>query len=276
LQRFGEVRVVAQVLHRVDQRELEPGQVAAVEHLADHHLEQAGIHCARRYHFMQFPDRQAGLGRCRKRFRGGRGDRLPDEIVDELEDDAVTRRPRVDDVLAEGGEHGLQFREGRVVSADHDVELAKLRFDGSTGERCVDEAHALFRQRFAHLRGCRRFARRRVDHHETLVRHGRNAVLAVDDFLDLRRAGHAQDDDVGVARNIGIGLDFRGARCQKISEGCAVAIDPHRQRKALGDEILGDAVAHEADADEADAGLVHLLTPRCVDSSRRPSARAPK
>src|SRR5437764_1963971 len=39
-QRFGEVRVVAQVLHRVDERELEAGHVA-LEHPADHHLEYA-------------------------------------------------------------------------------------------------------------------------------------------------------------------------------------------------------------------------------------------
>src|SRR5215471_20558756 len=46
-QGFREVRVVAQVLHRVDQRELESREIAALEHLADHQLEDAGVDCAR-------------------------------------------------------------------------------------------------------------------------------------------------------------------------------------------------------------------------------------
>ncbi len=42
-QRFGEVRVIAKILHRVDQRELEPRKVARFQHLARHHLEDAGV-----------------------------------------------------------------------------------------------------------------------------------------------------------------------------------------------------------------------------------------
>src|SRR6266581_6670726 len=41
-QRFGEVRVVAQVLHRVDQRELEAGEIA-LEHLSRGELEDPGV-----------------------------------------------------------------------------------------------------------------------------------------------------------------------------------------------------------------------------------------
>src|SRR5215475_2757253 len=42
-ERFREMRVVAQVLHRVDERELESSEIAAFEHLAHHQLEDAGI-----------------------------------------------------------------------------------------------------------------------------------------------------------------------------------------------------------------------------------------
>ena len=95
------------------------------------------------------------------------------------------------------------------------------------------------------------------------LRDRRDAVLAVDDFLDLRRAGHAQEDDVVAASEVGVGRHFLGTRGEQVLERLAVAVRAHRERKALGDEVLGDAVAHEAEADESDAGLsVHAF--RCV------------
>jgi hypothetical protein len=53
-QRFGEVRVVAKILHRVGQRELEAREVAVVlEHLAQDHLEDAGVDRAGRNDLVQ-------------------------------------------------------------------------------------------------------------------------------------------------------------------------------------------------------------------------------
>ena len=211
---------------------------------------------------VQLPDRQARLG------RGGAAPRrvavaiaCAMKLLMSFSTMPWPGGTGVDDVLAERGEHRLQFRERRVVGADHDVELAQLRLDRRARERRVDEAHALRGERLAHLRGRRRLARRRVDDDEPLARHAGDAVLAVDDLLDLRRAGHAQEHDVGVARDVGVGLHFLGARREQVLERLAVAVDAHRQRKALGDEVLRDAVAHEADADESDARLVHVLPP---------------
>ena len=103
--RFGEVRVVAEIFRGVRQRELEPRQVAALEHLADDHLEHAGIDGAGRNHFMQLANRQSGFRRRRARFGGRGANRLCDEVIDELQDDPVTGGAGMDDVLAECGKY---------------------------------------------------------------------------------------------------------------------------------------------------------------------------
>ena len=277
-QRLREVRVVAQVLHRVDQGELEAGQVAvALEHLPHHHLEDAGVHGARRDHLVQLGDRQAGLRGGGERLGRRRGDRLRDEVVDELQHDAVPRRPGVDDVLAERLQHRLQVRERRVVGADHDVEPALLGLHRRARERRVDEAHALRGEVVAHLRRRRGLARRRVDDDHPAARHRRDALGPVDDLLDLRRPGDAQEHDVGVARHVRVGLSLLRPGGQQVLERLAVAVGAHRERKALGDEVLRDAVAHQADADEADAWFAHWEFPfgrlRIAELSRSPSAR---
>ena len=121
--------------------------------------------------------------------------------------------------------HGLQLRERRVVGADHDVEPALLRLDRRARERRVDEPHALRRERLAHLGGGRRLARRRVDDDRGPgARDARDAVLADDDLLDLRRAGDAQEHDVGVARDVGVGRHLLRARREQVLERLAVAV----------------------------------------------------
>ena len=70
------------------------------------------------------------------------GDRLRDEVVDELDHEAVAGRARVDDVFAKRLQHGLQRGERRVVGADHDVELAELGLDRRARKRRIDEQHA--------------------------------------------------------------------------------------------------------------------------------------
>ena len=165
------MRVVAEVLHRVDERELEAGQIAvALEHLAHHHLEDAGVDGAGGDHLVQLLDRQARLRGGRARFGGGRGDRLRDEVVDELQRVAVPRRARVDDVLAERREHGLQLREHRVVGADHRVEPALLGLDRRARERRVDELARFAPKSIADRRRRRGLGGRRVDDDQSLAR----------------------------------------------------------------------------------------------------------
>ena len=96
------MRVVAQILHRVRERELEPGQIAiAVEHLAHHHLEDPRVDRARGDHLVQFPQREPGLHSRGAGFGRRSGDRLRDEVVDELQRVAVPGRAGMDDILTE-------------------------------------------------------------------------------------------------------------------------------------------------------------------------------
>mgnify|MGYP003694353799 CR=1 FL=1 len=76
----------------------------------------------------------------------------------------------------------------------------------------------------------------------------RDAIGAEDDFLDLRRAGDAKEDDVGATREVGVGLHFLGALREQIFDRRAIAVRANRQRITLGDQVLRDAVAHEPDA----------------------------
>ena len=283
-QRLGEMRVVAQILHRVDERELESGQVAVVvEHLAHDHLEDARVHGAGRDDLVHLAQRDARLRRGRAGLGRRRRDRLRDEVVDELDHEAVTGRSGVNDVLAERLQHGPERLERRLVGADHDVEPPLLGLDRRSGERRIDEADAGERERFAHLRRRGRLARRRVDDDEPDPRGGGDAVLAMDDLLDLRRARDAEDDDVRRPRHVRVGRDLLRACGEQVRERRAIAMRAHRQRKALRDEVLRDPVTHETEADEADARLrarrcIHVRPPRkkeWPDPRSHPQVRPP-
>jgi hypothetical protein len=89
------------------------------------------------------------------------------------------------------------------------------------------------------------------------------AVAAVDDRFDLGRPGDAEEHDVRLACDLGIGSDFPGPRGDDVSERLAVPVHAHRERKSLGEEVPGNAVTHQAEPDEADArlrvrGCVHV------------------
>ena len=132
----------------------------------------------------------------------------------------------------------------------------------STGVRASGAStkrDALRRRAFAHLRRRRRLARRRVDDDQSLARAARDAVGAVDDFLDLRRAGHAQEHDVAAARELGVVATSFAPAASRSSSGLRLRCSAHRERIALGDEVLRDAVAHQPEADEADAWLCSMF-----------------
>jgi hypothetical protein len=130
----------------------------------------------------------------------------------------------------------------------------------------------------------RRARQRRVDHGDAArgqfrrqpLRHLRPRGRGVDDgaharplaghrrdgLLHLRRAGHAQHDNVGLAphRREIWNLD-RAARNQ-ILDRLAPAVGADAQRPALLHRVLRHAPAHQADADEADHRFrVHALSP---------------
>ena len=156
---------------RIDERELEAGEIAvALEHLAHDHLENAGVDGAGGNHLVQLLDREARFRGGRARFGGGRGDRLRDEVVDELERVAMSRRARVNDVLAERESTGFSSREHRILGADHRIEPTLLRLDRRARERRVDELRALRAEIHPDRRRRRGLGRRRVDDDQSLAR----------------------------------------------------------------------------------------------------------
>jgi hypothetical protein len=233
--RLGEMRVVAQILRRVRQREPQARQVAAFEHAPDEHLEQPGVHGARGNDLVQLSNRQARLRRGRARFRGRRADRLRDEVVDELQDDAVTGRACMDDVLAERRERRPKLRERFVVRSDDDIEPSLLRLERRAGERRVDKAHVLLGEELAHARGRRRLARRCVDDDQARARGARDPLRAEHELFHLGRARHAQDHDVAVARKLGRAGRFRGAGGEEVVGRSAVAMQQQRERMPVGE-----------------------------------------
>ena len=95
------------------------------------------------------------------------------------------------------------------------------------------------------------------------------AVWRAHEGLDLRRAGHAEEDDVAVARERLRALGLLGAASHEVIDRSAVAMAEDGKRKTLGEEIFRHAVAHEAEADEADA-FGHADQSNCVYSLTAP------
>src|SRR5205823_12754698 len=123
------------------------------------------------------------------------------------------------------------------VGADHRVKPPFLGLLRRARERRVDVERALWREIAADLGGRRRLGGRGIDDDEALARSAENAVLAIDDLLDLRRPGHAKDYDVRAFRQLRVGLRLAGTRCQDVLSRFAIPVHAYRQWKALGHEI---------------------------------------
>jgi imidazolonepropionase-like amidohydrolase len=152
----------------------------------------------------------------------------------------------VEHVLREAAQHRLEAREGGRVGAHHDVEPALLGLDRRARERRVDEDGAGALGRRAHPRRGRRLARRAVDDHEAGALRGEQAVLAGDDRLDLRRARHAEEDDLRVLGERPRGGRLGGAGGEQVGHPLAVAVHREGERVALREQVLRHAVPHEA------------------------------
>jgi len=75
----------------------------------------------------------------------------------------------------------------------------------------------------------------------------------------LRRAGDAEEHDIGRANQRCDILRFLRAAFHEIVDGLPVAMAEHGERKAFFHDVLRHAMAHEADADEADAFVGHRV-----------------
>ena len=201
----------------------------------------------------QLLQRQPRLGGRGNGFRDRRRGGHRQHVVHQLQRVAVPGPSDVDDVLAVRREHRLQRLEVGRLGADHRVEPAFLGFLRRAGQRGVDEACAACREVGADARARCRFGGRRVDHVEARSRRGEQAVIGIDVLFHLRRAGDAEDHDIGTRRQFGARADLDRAGGEQILQVGAVAMRLEAECEALGEQVLRDAVAHHAEADESDA-----------------------
>ena len=66
----------------------------------------------------------------------------------------------------------------------------------------------------------------RVDDDQPLRARAGQAVVALDDGLDLRRARDADEDDVAPARDLGVRRCLGRAGVEQVAEALAVAVAP--------------------------------------------------
>jgi hypothetical protein len=183
--------------------------------------------------------------------------------VDQLQLVGGAQRPGMDDDFGERLEHRLQLRERAGIAAGHHDQAAFLGLLGRAHERRVGEAAAALGDRRRDFQSRGRLGGRAVGD-DLAGRHAlEQAVPAEDVVLDLRRAGDAQEYDVGPPREVGRRVGLAGAPLQQVLDGLPVSVAEDRQRIALLHDVLGDAVPHKADADESDPCLCrHLQSPR--------------
>ena len=166
---------------------------------------------------------------------------------------AAAGRADVEDVLAERLQHRLERREVGRLGADHGVQAPFLGLLGRARQRRIDVARCRGGEVGAEPLGRRRLGGRGVDHDQAVARAREQALRAVDDLLDLRRAGDAEEDDVGAARAPRHCSSPPARRRRAGRRGVMrLRLTLKVSGIALGQQVLRHAVAHHADADESD------------------------
>ena len=82
-------------------------------------------------------------------------------------------------------------------------------------------------------------------------------AFTVDQVLDLRRAGDAQEHDVRSADQASHVLGLLGATAHQILHRLTVAMSQHCQRESFLHQVLRYAVTHESRPDKADLLVRH-------------------
>ena len=159
------------------------------------------------------------------------------------------------------------------VAADHDVERSLPGVLRRAAQWCVDQRDPFRRELLRHAPRRGRLGGRAVDDEQGPADRS-EPVLPLHDRLDLRRAGHAEHDDVALLGDLPRAGRLLRAASLEIVDRLALAMGEHGQRPAFLDDVLRHAVAHEPDADEADP-LFHG-TPPCASLVRLCDLRGKK
>ena len=133
----GHAIVIAEILSRIGQAELEPRVVVLLEDLGDDELENAAVGASPSDHLGEAREIDAGRRAGAERFGDEGSVAHRDEVVDELGTRAGADLTHVEDVLAERFEHRTDLAEDLLVGSDHRVELARFGLGGATRKRCI-------------------------------------------------------------------------------------------------------------------------------------------
>jgi hypothetical protein len=177
------------------------------------------------------------------------------------------RAADVEHVFGEAAQHRFEFREHRVVGADHHVQPALLSLDRRARERRVDQRDAGRGAALAQQPRRIGLARRAVDDDQPGLGAGQQAVRTVDDGLDLGRPGDADEDDLAARRELGGALRLECAAGEQVGDRRAIAVHGEREFMPLQLQVLRDPVAHQSRcADESDP--CHTLYSACGGQAR--------
>ena len=278
-QHLGQVRVVAQVLLRVadartSARRGRPRSVLGRPSSGRCRSSRRRPRPPRR----ALSSRQPGLRGDGERLGDGRGHASSPEVVDELQHVAVAGRADVEDVLAERREHRLSAPRSRrrrrrpcVLSRPSSASFG-VRASGASMKRRRPCAAKSARMRAVEAGSAVEVS---ITIEARRAPRPSRPSVAVDDLLDLRRAGDAENHDVGCLRASSRGVfdlvRAGGEQVLQVARGCGCALK--REREALGQQVLRHAVAHHAEADESDA-VASCGAPVVKSRVRRMPARA--
>ncbi len=182
-------------------------------------------------------------------------------LVAELGRLARARLVEVEELLAEGGEHGHHGRGVLLPAAEDQGEGTRL------GARLAARDGAVEGVDVGHLGRVVDVARElsgaggEVDEVGALLRGAQDAVGGQVDVLDVGRVPHHGEDHVGALRGLAGGLCPLGAAGEK-PLGLGLRAGVHGEVEAGVQDVARDGGAHDARADERDLGvLVAQLMP---------------
>ena len=144
----------------------------------------------------------AGLRRKQQRLADCFDVQRDDDLVRHLRRLAITVAADERDVLAHQLEQRFYFREGRLAAADHDRERRRLGAHFAARDRCIEIVAAKRVDPFRELFRRERRDRAHVNDDLALAEPLRDAVLAEQRGLDVRRVRNHRDDDVRFLRDL--------------------------------------------------------------------------
>ena len=142
-------------------------------------------------------------------------------------------------------EHGFQLGKDLGRCPHHGVEFARFGLDRRAGQGRVHQGHACSLAACCQTAGGVGLAGGRIHHDQASAGLAEQTLRPFQCGLDLRGAGHANDDRI-TSGQFRMRPHELGARGQQILQRLAPGMRGQGDLKAFGQQIFGDAMAHEA------------------------------